>query len=203
MNRNILQLILEARGNKGLTMFDIDETLFRSDARVKVKTGRKVVKLLTNIEFNSYKLKKGEKFDFGEFKSAKRFNQTATPIAKMIAKAKAIIKNAVAKGSDVIFVTARADMDDRELFLDTFRAQGIDIDNVHVVRAGNIGLDSAAKNKEVVFRKYLRDGKYKRMRLFDDHVENLYALLKLRDEFPDVTFEAYRVKKDGSTKKVR
>ncbi len=203
MNRNILQLILESRGNKGLTMFDIDETLFRSDARVKVKTGRKVVKLLTNIEFNSYKLKKGEKFDFGEFKSAKRFNQTATPIAKMIAKAKAIIKNAVAKGSDVIFVTARADMDDRELFLDTFRAQGIDIDNVHVVRAGNIGLDSAAKNKEVVFRKYLRDGKYKRMRLFDDHVENLYALLKLRDEFPDVTFEAYRVKKDGSTKKVR
>ncbi len=203
MNRNILQLILEARGNKGLTMFDIDETLFRSDARVKVKTGRKVVKLLTNIEFNSYKLKDGEKFDFGEFKSAKRFNQTATPIAKMIAKAKAIIKNAVAKGSDVIFVTARADMDDRELFLDTFRAQGIDIDNVHVVRAGNIGLDSAAKNKEVVFRKYLRDGKYKRMRLFDDHVENLYALLKLRDEFPDVTFEAYRVKKDGSTKKVR
>lgn len=184
-------------------MFDIDETLFRSDARVKVKTGRKVVKLLTNIEFNSYKLKDGEKFDFGEFKSAKRFNQTATPIAKMIAKAKAIIKNAVAKGSDVIFVTARADMDDRELFLDTFRAQGIDIDNVHVVRAGNIGLDSAAKNKEVVFRKYLRDGKYKRMRLFDDHVENLYALLKLRDEFPDVTFEAYRVKKDGSTKKVR
>lgn len=203
MNRNILQLILEARGNKGLTMFDIDETLFRSDARVQVKTGRKTVKLLTNIEFNSYKLKKGERFDFGEFKSAKRFNQTATPIAKMIAKAKAIIKNAVAKGSDVIFVTARADMDDRELFLDTFRAQGIDIDNVHVVRAGNIGLDSAAKNKEVVFRKYLRDGKYKRMRLFDDHVENLYALLKLRDEFPDVTFEAYRVKKDGSTKKVR
>ena len=203
MNRNILQLILEARGNKGLTMFDIDETLFRSDARVQVKTGRKTVKLLTNVEFNSYKLKKGERFDFGEFKSAKRFNQTATPIAKMIAKAKAIIKNAVAKGSDVIFVTARADMDDRELFLDTFRAQGIDIDNVHVVRAGNIGLDSAAKNKEVVFRKYLRDGKYKRMRLFDDHVENLYALLKLRDEFPDVTFEAYRVKKDGSTKKVR
>ena len=118
-------------------------------------------------------------------------------------KAKAIIKNAVAKGSDVIFVTARADLDDRELFLDTFRAQGIKIDNVHVVRAGNIGLDSAAKNKEVVFRKYLRDGKYKRIRLFDDHVENLYALLKLRDEFPDVTFEAYRVKKDGSAKKMR
>ena len=100
-------------------------------------------------------------------------------------------------------MTARADLDDRELFLDTFRAQGIKIDNVHVVRAGNIGLDSAAKNKEVVFRKYLRDGKYKRIRLFDDHVENLYALLKLRDEFPDVTFEAYRVKKDGSAKKMR
>ena len=203
MNRNILQIILEAKGNKGLTMFDIDETLFHSKARVKVVKDKKIVKDLDNVQFNSYKLKPGEEFDFGEFKSAKIFNQTSTPIAKMIAKAKAIIKNAVAKGSDVIFVTARADLDDRELFLDTFRAQGIKIDNVHVVRAGNIGLDSAAANKEVVFRKYLKDGKYKRIRLFDDHVENLYALLKLRDEFPDVTFEAYRVKKDGSTKKMR
>ena len=93
MNRNILQIILEAKGNKGLTMFDIDETLFHSKARVKVVKDKKIVKDLDNVQFNSYKLKPGEEFDFGEFKSAKIFNQTSTPIAKMIAKAKAIIKN--------------------------------------------------------------------------------------------------------------
>jgi hypothetical protein len=203
MNRKIIQLILEAKGNKGLSIFDIDETLFHSKAKVKVKANGKVIKALTNVEFNSYKLKKGEEFDFGEFKSAKIFKQTSAPIGKMIAKTKAIIKNAVAKGSEVIFVTARGDMDDRKLFISAFEAYGIDMDNVHVERAGNIGLGSAAKNKEIVFKKYLDTEKYKRIRLFDDHVENLYALLSLKDDYPDITFEAFRVKKDGTTTKIK
>jgi len=163
----------------------------------------KVIADLDNVQFNNYKLKKGESFDYGEFKSAKVFNTTSTPIAKMINKAKAIIKNAVKSGSKVIAVTARGDMDDRDLFIATFKAQGLDMDKVYIERAGNIGLDSAAKNKEVVFRKYLEAGEYKRIRLFDDSVENLFALLSLRDEFPDVTFEAYRVKKDGTIKTIR
>ena len=75
--------------------------------------------------------------------------------------------------------------------------------NVYIERAGNIGLDNAAKNKEVVFKKYLDTGNYKRIRLFDDAVDNLYALLSLKDQYPDVTFEAYRVKKDGSIKTLR
>jgi hypothetical protein len=202
MNKNIIKLILEASG-KGLTIFDIDETLFHSKAKVQVKKDDKVLKNLNNVEFNSYKLKKGEEFDFGEFKSAKIFNQTSAPIGKMIAKTKAIIKNAVAKGSEVIFVTARGDMDDRKLFISTFKSYGIDMDNVYVERAGNLGLDSSAKNKEKVFRKYLDTGKYKRIRLFDDHVENLFALLSLKDDYPKVSIEAYRVKKDGSIKTVR
>tara|TARA_B110001454_G_scaffold109956_1_gene103259 strand:+ start:758 stop:1132 length:375 start_codon:yes stop_codon:yes gene_type:complete len=121
----------------------------------------------------------------------------------MINKAKAIIKNSVKAGSKVIVVTARGDMDDKELFINTFKAQGLDMENVYIERAGNFGLVSSAKNKEVVFRKYLETGVYKRIRLFDDAVDNLYALLMLRDEFPDVAFEAYRVMKDGSIKSIR
>lgn len=204
MNKKILNLILEARGNKGLTMFDIDDTMFTSNASVLVvnkKTGKK--KELNPQEFNHYKLQSGEEYDFGQFKSSKLFYNTATPIGKMISKFKAILKNAVKKGSKVILVTARGDMDDRDLFLKTFEVNGISMDNVYVERAGNIGLDSSAKNKEVVFRKYLDTGEYKRIRLFDDHVENLYALLKLRHDYQDVEFEAYRVKKDGSIKSVK
>ena len=89
-------------------------------------------KQLTPQQFNTYKLGKGEEFDFGEFKSAKLFQQTAVPIGKMIAKFKAILKNAVKSGSKVIIVTARADMDDKKLFLDTFRSHGIDIDKSHL-----------------------------------------------------------------------
>ena len=203
VKKEILDYILETARGKGLTIFDVDETLFHTTARIQVKKNGEVISDLDNIEFNNYKLKSGEEYDFGQFKSAKIFNTTSTPIAKMINKAKAIIKNSVKAGSKVIVVTARGDMDDKKLFINTFKAQGLDMDNVYIERAGNIGLTSSAKNKEVVFRKYLETGVYKRIRLFDDSVENLYALLMLRDEFPDVAFEAYKVKKDGSIKTIR
>jgi len=74
----------------------------------------------------------GEKFDFGEFKSAEVFNKTSTPIARMINKVKVILKNATKAGSKVIIVTARPDFDDKKLFLDTFKKQGIDIDKIFV-----------------------------------------------------------------------
>ena len=198
MRRQLLNYILEAASGKGLTIFDIDETLFHTKAKINVMKDDKVVSTLDNMQFNTYKLKAGETFDYGQFKSAKIFNRTSTPIAKMINKAKAIITNSIKQGSKVIVVTARGDMDDKKLFVNTFKAQGLDMDNVYIERAGNIGLDSAAKNKEVVFRKYLDTGLYKRIRLFDDAVENLKALTSLKKEYPDVTFEAYRVKKDGS-----
>lgn len=191
-----------AEGNKGLTIFDIDDTMFVSKARVRVKTGRKVIKILSPQEFNSYKLGKGEHFDYGEFKSSKLFYQTATPIGKMIAKAKAIIKNATAKGSKVIVVTARANMDDKKLFLKTFEKHGISMKNVYVERAGNMS-GSSAENKKIIFKKYLKTNEYGRIRLFDDHKENLRALLDLKQEFPDVEMFAYLAKKDGSVKQVR
>ncbi len=201
MKRKLINFILEAAG-RGLTIFDIDETLFHTTAKVKVKTGRKVVKVLDNMAYNEYKLKPGERYDFGEFKNAKIFNTTSTPMAKMINKAKAIIRNATKKGSKVIFVTARADMDDKKLFIDTFKAQGIDMSKVYVERAGNLGTETG-KIKSTIFRQYLDTGKYRRIRLFDDSMENLLALLELKDDYPNISFEAYRVSKRGSIKTIR
>jgi len=196
----------EKKGSKGLTIFDIDDTMFISKASVLVRDTKtnKIVKSLTPKTFNSYKLKKGEEYDYSEFKSSKLFFQTATPIGKIIAKAKAIIKNAVKSGSKVIIVTARADMDDRDLFLKTFQSHGIDIKNVHIHRAGNLGSGSSAENKKVIFRNFLKTGEYGRIRLFDDHLENLKALLDLKKDFPEVDFFAYKVDpKSGRTQTVK
>ena len=204
MKKELIQYIVEAASGKGLTIFDIDDTMFTSKARVRVKNNNtNQVKELSPKEYNNYKLRSGEEWDYGEFKSSKLFYKTATPIGKMVTKFKAILRNATKKGSKVILVTARADMDDRDLFLKTFEANGYPLDNVYIERAGNLGLDSSAKNKEIVFKKYLDTGKYKRIRLFDDHIENLYALLNLSDSYQDVDFEAYRVKKDGSIRTIR
>ena len=120
----------------------------------------------------------------------------------MVEKAKAIIKNATAKGSRVIIVTARADMDNRDLFIKTFGAHGIPMKNVYVERAGNMSNKSSAAAKQVIFKKYLETGEYARVRLFDDHMDNLKALLELEREFPYVSFEAYLVNKEGRVKKV-
>ena len=198
-----LKYLEEATG-KGLTMFDVDETMFKTKAKVKVvnKSG-KVVKKLDNQQFNLYKKKAGEEYDFGEFKNAEVFNRTSTPIARMINKVKVILRNAVRKGSKVIIVTARPNFDDKELFLDTFRNQGIDIDKIYVERAGNLGGGPAADNKKVIFRKYLDQKIYKRIRLFDDARSNLKAFLSLQKDYPDVSFEAFLAKPNGSVSRVR
>jgi len=51
--------LVEASG-KGLTIFDIDETMFITKAKVKVVKNGKVIKKLDNQEFNTYKKKPGE-----------------------------------------------------------------------------------------------------------------------------------------------
>jgi hypothetical protein len=186
----------------GLTIFDLDETLFHTYAEVKVIKNGKEVASLTNQEFNGYKLKPGESFDFGEFRSAETFAKTSTPIAKMIGKAKAIIRNSVAKGSRVIISTARKNFDNKELFLNTLNAHGIDTDNVRVERAGNLDLGSTPKNKKAVLRKYLRSGIYKRVRFFDDDLNNVNSFKSLEKEYPNISFEAWHVQKDGSIKKI-
>ena len=194
---------LEEQSGKGLTIFDIDETMFITKAKVKVVKDGKVIKKLDNQQFNTYKKKSGEEFDFGEFKNAKVFNKTSTPIARMIDKVKVILRNATRKGSKVIIVTARPNFDNKKLFLDTFRNQGIDIDKIYVERAGNLGGGPAAENKKVIFRKYLDQKIYKRIRLFDDAKSNLKAFLSLQKDYPDVTFEAFLAKSNGSVSRVR
>jgi anion-transporting ArsA/GET3 family ATPase len=194
--------ITEQTRGKGLTVFDIDETLFQTKAMVKIMKDGKLVRSIDNQEYNTYKLKPGETYDYGEFRSAEIFRNTSVPIMKMIQKAKAIITNATKTGSKVIIVTARGNFDDKKKFLDTFRRYGIDIDNVYVERAGNLNLGSSAKNKRFIFHKYLRGGKYERVRFFDDAMPNLTMFKALKKKYPNISFEAYHVKHDGSVRKV-
>lgn len=197
------KIYLEEQSGKGLTIFDIDETMFITKAKVKVVKDGKVIKKLDNQEFNTYKKKPGEEYDFGEFKNAEVFNRTSTPIARMINKVKVILKNATRKGSKVIIVTARPNFDNKKLFLDTFRKQGIDIDKIYVERAGNLGSGPAAENKKIIFKKYLNQNIYKRIRLFDDAMSNLKIFLSLKKDYPDVSFEAFLAKENGSVSRVR
>lgn len=199
----IKQRFKEFVGSGTLTIFDIDETLFHTKAKVKVVKQGKVVRELDNQEFNTYKRKDGEEYDFGQFKNADYFRKTSVPVVKMIEKAKAIVKAKKNPHSRAIICTARADFDDKEVFLQTFRDHGIPIDQMHVERAGNLGIDSSAEAKKVVFRKYLNSKNYTKTRLYDDAMSNLKAFLDLKDEYPNITFEAYFVNPDGSIRTIK
>lgn len=189
----------------GLTIFDIDDTLFHTTAKILVKKDGKVIRELDNQEFNHYNLKPGEEFDFSEFRSAEKFHQESKPIAKMLAKAKVILRNSMNNPkSKVIIVTARGDFDDRETFLNTFRKHGFDIDKVRVERAGKIEGDILpAFKKVIIIRNYLRLGQFARVRLFDDSMTNLKEFLKMKREFPEVTFEAYFANSDGTVRTIK
>ena len=183
---------------KSLVIFDIDDTLLHTTAKIKVLKNGKPIRELSNQEFNSYKLQPGEEFDFGEFRNAEKFNRESTPIEPMIKKLKIILDHS--STSEVIMLTARADFDNKSLFLKTFSDLGIDMSRVHVHRAGNLaGNIGAAEKKAVYVRKYADTGKYDHIRLYDDSRSNLTVFKELKTEYPNIDFRAFYVGPQGNT----
>ena len=186
--------LFEAQGH-GLTMFDIDDTLFTTNNKVHVVKDGQVIKKLNAAEFNMYQKGPGEKYDYTEFRDAARFQKQAKPIRPLLAKLKAMAKNIKQKaGSQIILLTARTNFDDKNTFLNTFRKFGIPIDDIRVERAGKLNARSDVA-KKIIVNDYLKKGMFNRVRLYDDHKQNLVSFLKLRDDYPNVDFEAYLVDK--------
>lgn len=181
-----------------LTIWDIDDTLFKTSAKVMVKGEHGPPKELSSSEFNSYQLGPNEQFDFSQFRDARLFHATSKPIENIWKTAQNTLDNIGKRpGSRMVVVTARSDLDDKDLFLDTFRKHGMDMSKVHVYRAGNLAHGSSAANKKVIIRNLLNAGNYTEARLFDDHRGNLEAFLDLKKEFPSITFKAFPVSHSG------
>lgn len=186
------------QSKKNLVIFDIDDTLLHTTAKIRVVKDGRPVRELSNQEFNNYQLQPGEEFDFGEFRDAEKFNRESQPIKPMINKLKTILDHS--PNSDVIMLTARADFDDRDLFLKTFTDLGIDMSRVHVHRAGNLpGDEIPAEKKAVYVRKYAETGRYDHIRLYDDSRSNLSVFKDLKAEYPNIDFRAYYVGPTGGT----
>jgi hypothetical protein len=183
-----------------LNVWDIDDTLGRTSARVSVIKGGKTIKVLEPGEFNRYKLNSGESFDFSQFRSGKIFRDTFKPINNVLDKAKEIV-NKQTENSHSIILTARADFDDHKEFLQTFRDHGFPIDKVYVERAGNVSNTKPAHiNKGVILKRYLKTGKFDRVRMWDDHEKNLDMLFKVAALYPNIEVTGYLVK-DGRVSK--
>jgi len=181
-----------------LHAFDMDETLFSHDPtklqiHVNDAQGNRV-QSLTNQEFNSYKLPTNHSYDFSDFESSSKLYQTAKPIRKMIAKMKAIHN----KGGKTEIVTARSDFDDQPKFKEFMNKYGVDINKIHVRRAGNLQ-GRAPENKKRVISNLIKQYGYKIVHLYDDSKENLSHFLLLKQDHPNVNFHAHHVNHNEHT----
>jgi FMN phosphatase YigB (HAD superfamily) len=177
-----------------LVIFDIDDTLVHTQTKVHVVKDGQVTKELNSHEFTLYKLQPGEQFDFENFRNAKEFFTNSKPIIPMMDQ----LKQDIATGNKVVMVTARADFDDRELFLDTFRKYGVNMNKVHVYRAGNMtGKMQTEEKKKIIIRNLLDKGNYTKAIMYDDAVPNLESFVELKDEYPNTKFYAWQVSLDG------
>jgi FMN phosphatase YigB (HAD superfamily) len=177
-----------------LVIFDIDDTLVHTQTKVHVVKDGRVVKSLNSHDFTHYKLQPDEQFDFENFRNAHDFFHNSKPIIPMMNQ----LKSDIATGNKVVMVTARADFDDRELFLDTFRKYGVDMSNVHVYRAGNMSNKiQTEEKKKIIIRELLNKGQYSKAIMYDDAEPNLESFVELKDEYPQTKFYAWHVSLQG------
>ncbi len=188
-----------------LTIFDVDECLFKTTANVHVTKNGERIKSLSNHEFNTHNLENGHEFDFSEFKDAEKFYKESKPINRMLSKAKIILKNSVINPlNKVIIITAREDFDDKGKFLAKFIQHGLDMSKIYVERAGNIKLTGGpAMKKVLIIKRYLDTKNYTKVRFFDDSITNLKAFLMLKQSYPSIKFEAYLADSEGRIQTIK
>jgi len=183
-----------------LVIFDIDDTLMHTSAKVNVIDPEgKLVKELDSAEFaqfdNDPVIKQtmqdnGWQYDFGRFRSAQEFYDHSVPIWPIVH----ILKQDLNAGNKVVMVTARADLDDKNTFIKTFKKAGIPMNKIHVYRAGNVNVKASTSDKKaIIISGLMKSGNYKEVIMYDDNLDNLHSFKALHQQFPHTKFIAHQV----------
>lgn len=159
------EFVIHGKSSDKVLVFDIDDTLIKSNARVFVKRDDEVVKTLDTQEYNKYKLKPGESFSYEEFRDLDRM---------LDAEVKPYFKTMMReydKGVHISILTARAG---KKLIHDFFmKKANIDIHPKLIFTIGDDMSDlSVAEKKAKCIRTLVSYG-YKTLIFFDDNVDNL------------------------------
>lgn len=181
---------------KTLSVWDIDDTLFESPNTFILVKDRKgqVAQQLSTSQYNSHVLKPGHQYDFSQFRDSKIFFHGAFPMGHNITKARSVLESS---NNMLLALTARADFNNKALFLKKFKKYGLNMSTPlsHVARSGNLGLPTAAA-KKAVLEQCLNTGKFDEVHMYDDDKRNLDAFLSLKKTFPNITFKSF-LAKDG------
>lgn len=166
--------IHDIKDNKKIIVFDIDDTLITSDAKVYVMKNGKVIKELTSAEYNTYHLKRGESFNFSEFDDPNILDNAH------FTKYWDTLKREYKKGTNIGIITARSDIN---MFYDFFLKHGINLDKKLMFGiSGDSRFDgSVAKRKKQAIELLFSEG-YRTFIFFDDNEDNLRLAKELENE---------------------
>lgn len=148
-----------------LAIFDFDDTLFKSGARVIVKTQNGVDKFLSTHEYSLYKSEPGEVFDFSEFDGFPPSPVEIKPVVKEFIK---LVKKLGA--DNVIILTARAKSAPVLEVLELFKLPTVEI--------GAVGSSNSEAKSSFVKNK-IHDHGYERIILYEDNEKNIEAICKV------------------------
>lgn len=155
-----------------LLIFDVDDTLINTTAMIWVMNKNGLVKKITNSEYNTYKRKPGEWFDYREFDDPRILQkETFTKYWKTL-------KREYHKGTHISLITARSiGMEIRDFFI----KNGIDIKPELVFAVGDedYQFKGTIQEKKAKTIKLLSKLGYDTFVFFDDNEENLRAAKKL------------------------
>lgn len=168
-----LKTILTENETKKLRVFDFDDTLVKSNSRVKVTSKSGKEKMLTPGEYAVYDAKSGDKFDYSEF------DKLIQP--KEIKALTKVLKNFYnANGKRTITVlTARSVVYPLQDYL-----RDIGIERVNIVGVGS----SDPQKKADWIEGKIKLG-YNDIFFIDDSQKNVDAIKKLKIRYPHLKWE--------------
>lgn len=158
-----------------IVLFDLDDTLIKSKAKIYVLNDQnEVIRKLTPAQYNYYRLKDGQHFNYDEFDNEEILNNSK------FMKLWNTLKDFYNAGINVGIVTAR---EDKEMLIRFFLRNGVDINRYLVFAIGG---------QECKFKGRIQDRKrqviehlsargYKNFLFYDDNKDNLDEIAKMRD----------------------
>lgn len=159
-----------------ILLFDVDDTLIHTTAKISIIKNHKVVKRISNSEYNEYILKPGESFGYEEFNNPIILsNEKFTPYWDTL-------KREYKKGTHIGILTARENMD---MIYTFFKNNDIVIKKDLVFAVGDPKLNlkgSIAERKSKVISDLVNYG-YRTFVFFDDNETNLKSAKELEHKF--------------------
>lgn len=149
-----------------ILLFDVDDTLIHTTAKIGIIKGGKLIKKITNSQYNEYVLKPGEEFDYSEFDDSTILNN------ETFTKYWDTLKREYKKGTHIGILTARGDKD---MIFNFFKKNSIEIKKELVFAVGDPRMKltgSIADRKAKIISKLAFLG-YKTFVFFDDNESNL------------------------------